>query len=206
MAAGSDLFAAADGLVLQLVSLFVVSLRSLSPRLVSRSWNEYLCQHAALWEHLARARFPRCTFVRQEGLWMHHLRAVPAAEVQRHDYVLLMIDGVEMNADVDLQMLVHIMQANCLSVSGPACGSGKSKQLIHPQYQTEVGRRVQYIDPQITLYTSAAFLCLQRLIDVVGLEHDPSGWSISALSTSYCSNRVGIVDAMSVEKIYVRIA
>ena len=58
MAAVSDLFAAADGLVLQLVSLFVVSLRSFSPRLVSRSWNEILCQHAALWEHLTRARFP----------------------------------------------------------------------------------------------------------------------------------------------------
>ena len=32
------------------------------------------------------------------------LWAVPAAEALRHDYVLLMIDGVEMNADVDLRL------------------------------------------------------------------------------------------------------
>ena len=48
-----------------------------------------------------RSRFPQCTFVRQEGLWMHHLRALPAKDVSEHDYVLLMIDGVEMQPDVD---------------------------------------------------------------------------------------------------------
>ena len=52
------------------------------------------------------------------------------------------------------------------------------------------------------MYTSERFLCLQRLIDHVGLNNDPSGWSISTLSTSFCRNRVGIIDAMSVEKIY----
>lgn len=151
---------------------------------------------------LAASRFPQCSIKRQDGYWMHHLRQVPEADVHRHDFVLLMIDGVEMNADVDLQMLSHIMQQNCLSVSGPACGSCKSKQLIHPMPGVAVGRRVQYIDPQVTMYTPNAFLCLQRLIDVIGLENDPSGWSISQLLTNFCNNRVGIVDAMSVEKIY----
>ena len=93
-------------------------------------------------------------------------------------------------------------------------------------------------------YTPRAFHCLRSLIDLVGLENDPSGWSvapgltlsqctrrsffalshrgvcpspyvacvcitaavwyrsISSLSTRYCANRVGIIDAMSVEKIY----
>ena len=100
---------------------------------------------------------------------MHHLRALPAASVAASDYVLLMIDGVEMNADVDLAVLAQIMVANCLTVAGPACASCKSKQLIHPSAHMEVGRRVEYIDPQILMYTSDAFLCLQRLIDVIDL-------------------------------------
>ena len=48
-----------------------------------------------LTDALAAARFPSCRPVRQEGYWMHHLRAVPAATVAEHEYVLLMIDGVE---------------------------------------------------------------------------------------------------------------
>ncbi len=150
-------------------------------------------------------RYGGCRLVRQSGFWMHHLRAVPEADVRAHDYTLLMIDGVEMNADVDLHVLVRVMEANCLQLAGPACGSCKSKQLIRPVRDKPayaVGRRVQYLDPQIQLYTGAAFLCLQRLIDVVGLQADPTGWSISMLSTSFCSNRVGVVDAMGVEKIY----
>ena len=150
-------------------------------------------------------RYAGCRLVRQSGFWMHHLRAVPEVDVRAHDYTLLMIDGVEMNADVDLHVLARIMEANCLSLAGPACASCKSKQLIRPVRDKPayaVGRRVQYLDPQIQMYTSAAFLCLQRLIDLVGLQADPTGWSISTLSTSFCANRVGIVDAMSVEKIY----
>ena len=38
----------------------------------------------------------------------------------------------------------------------------------------------------------------------VDLTIDPAGWSVSTLSTSYCGNRVGIVDTMTVEKIYSR--
>ena len=150
-------------------------------------------------------RYAGCRLVRQSGFWMHHLRAVPEVDVRAHDYTLLMIDGVEMNADVDLHVLARIMEANCLSLAGPACTSCKSKQLIRPvrdKPSYAVGRRVQYLDPQIQMYTSTAFLCLQRLIDLVGLQADPTGWSISTLSTSFCANRVGIVDAMSVEKIY----
>ena len=147
---------------------------------------------------LASTRFPQCRMQRQQGYWMHHLRQVPIADVRAHDYVLLMIDGVEMNADVDLRVLAHVMHANCLTVAGPACGSCKSKQLIHPMAGVAVGRRVQYIDPQITMYTPRAFECLQRLIDVVGLENDPSGWSVSQLLTNFCANTVGIVDALAV--------
>lgn len=150
-------------------------------------------------------RFPTCRFTRQEGFWMHHLRAVPAVDVNAHDFVLLMIDGVEMNPDVDLYVLSRIMEANCLSLAGPACGSCKSKQQIRPvhtQPSYAVGRRVDYLDPQIQMYTPGAFLCLQRLVDHVGLGIDPTGWSVSALSTSFCASRVGIVDAMTVEKIY----
>ena len=151
------------------------------------------------------ARYQSCRFVRQSGFWMHHLNAVPAADVKDHDYTLLMIDGVEMNPDVDLLMLARIMEANCLSLAGPSCPSCKSKLLIRPVRDKAafvVGRRVQYLDPQIQLYTASAFLCLQRLIKHVGLEADPTGWSIGTLSTSFCSNRVGVVDSMGVEKIY----
>lgn len=59
---------------------------------------------------LASTRFPQCRMQRQQGYWMHHLRRVSVADVQSHDFVVLLIDGVEMNADVDLQMLAHIMQ------------------------------------------------------------------------------------------------
>ena len=88
-----------------------------------------------LTDALAAERFPGCRVVmRQQGLWMHHLRRVPASDVAAHQYVLLMIDGVEMNADVDLQMLVHIMEANCLSVGGPACGSRASRTSVSNFY------------------------------------------------------------------------
>ena len=112
-------------------------------------------------------RFPSCRVLRQDGYWMHHLRGVPIAEVQRVDYVLLMIDGVEMNPDVDLRMLAHVMETNCLRLAGPSCGSCKSKQLIRPMRddpQYTVGRRVDYLDPQIQMYTRDAFLCLQVCI------------------------------------------
>ena len=44
-------------------------------------------------------RFPSCRLTWQQGYWMHHLRAVRTADVDAHDFVLLMIDGVEMNPE-----------------------------------------------------------------------------------------------------------
>ena len=152
--------------------------------------------------------FSPCTVIRQEGFWMHHARAIPRTLLAWSDLVLMMIDGVEINADVNLNLLAGIMERNCLALAGPSCPSCVTKRLIRTDRmyaraahgQTLVGRRVEYIDPQILMYTADAFRCLLRLIDLVGLQADPTGWSLAALQAPFCRARVGIVDVMSVEK------
>ena len=102
-------------------------------------------------DELLTARFPQCTFTRQSGLWMHHLRALPLPVVHRHEYVFVMIDGVELNSDVDLFVLTRVMRANHLSLAGPACGSCKSKMLIHPVRETRgigMQRRLRAATPR----------------------------------------------------------
>ena len=111
-------------------------------------WLYVYATHAELpTAHLTEA-MSRCRIVRQKGFWLRHFFSVPEAELTHHDYVFMLIDSVELSASVDLRLLTHIMQTNCLDQAGPACSSCLTKREINHDYRFAVGRSTWYIDPQ----------------------------------------------------------
>ena len=110
-----------------------------------------------------------CVTVNHVGFWMQHLHGDEAVKLHRiyaADYVMIMIDSVALRS-VDVRQLTLVMAWNCIDMAGPSCPSCESKQLIAPdsRYNTShrSGRRVAFIDHQITLLTPAAFACQRRL-------------------------------------------
>ena len=148
-----------------------------------------------------------CVTVNHVGFWMQHLHGDEAVKLHRiyaADYVMIMIDSVALRS-VDVRQLTLVMAWNCIDMAGPSCPSCESKQLIAPdsRYNTShrSGRRVAFIDHQITLLTPAAFACQRRLAHVIGLDIDVRGWSIGKYTPVYCNLRVGIFDEGYVDKI-----
>ena len=159
-------------------------------------------------DQLLRPEAENCTFLRQPGFWTHHVRAHKVEA--RDDFVLMLIDSVEMDSNVDIARLVAIARASCLHLASPACPSCNTKVLIRPNrsYVTNhtCGRLVEYVDAQLTLISLSAFACWHRLIDLIGLETDPYGWASWNILPKYCAHMqgtaflTGIVDTMTVEK------
>ena len=152
------------------------------------------------------ARLPQCRIVRQAGFWLKHWTSTTTLQLAAsHDYVLMMIDSVHMRYDVDLLMLSHIMQQNCLHRWTPACSTCLTKRTINHDWSREVGRIVPAVDPQVTMFTRAAYLCHRKVVEeIIGYDNDPWGWSAAYMFPTFCSSvsRVGIIDAMSIDKVW----
>jgi len=118
--------------------------------------------------------FAPCEVVRNKGFWMHHVRAVRRSSIANSQFVLLLQDGLLMDQNVDVREMARIMDANCVGIAGPACRGCSMKRFIRPNSSyvtsTVCGRVVEALDPQFTMYTTTVFLCLQQLIDVIGLD------------------------------------
>ena len=149
-----------------------------------------------------------CTFPRQPGFWTHHVRAHTVEA--RTDFILLLMDSVELNNNVEVAQLAATARAACLNVASPACPSCNTKVLIQPDHsyvtKRTCGRLVEFVDAQLALISVSAFACWQQLIDTIGLETDPYGWRSWGALPSYCAHiigapfRTGIIDTMTVEK------
>ena len=143
-----------------------------------------------------------CEFTRQLGFWIRHVRAHTVNATAR--FVLLLMDSVALRPSVDLHALAAIANVNDLGLASPACRNCPSKPLLRPDSaynsSSRCGRLVEYADPQVWLMTLPAWRCWHRLIDVIGLETDPMGWSFARTLQPYCRLRVGIVDTMLVDK------
>ena len=144
-----------------------------------------------------------CSMVRSGvGHWLHHLiqHSFDASTV---DFVLVLIDSVELHPNVDWNRMARIMLANCLGLVSPACTGCPAKKIIEPdrRYNTSstAGRLVEFVEVQVTMMTPAAFECWKYLTNQM-IHIDPYGWSISRFLAPVCGFRQGIVDQMTVSK------
>ena len=133
------------------------------------------------------------------------------------DFVLMLLDSVEMDDNVDLNRLARVMLANCLGLASPACPTCPTKQLLkpNPSYNSTsvAGRLVEYVDAQAYLMTPTVFECWKVLINLTAAPNRASreetrlvridkagGWSMIRYFAPMCGFRQGIVDSMTMQK------
>ena len=114
---------------------------------------------------------PLCRCISQQGSLLYHLLSVPAAEGADFSGVFVMPSSVMLSHDVSLPQLWRILEANQLHTAAPACSTCKTKRAINHQYKEAVGREMEFVDLQATLFTRNAFSCLQRLANTT-IERD----------------------------------
>ena len=122
-----------------------------------------------------RSSLPWCKVIRQPGYWLKHWTSIPQAHIEAHDYIMMMIDSVEMRPDVDFRMLVWIMQTNCLHQVAPACLSCLTKREINTHWATGVGRLIPTarVDPQLLCAPSSLKIHYSRLTLVPSPSYHP---------------------------------
>ena len=163
---------------------------------------------------LLAQQVPLCRVVRQTGGMLMHLLSVPAADINSNDAVFVLPSSVLLTWDVSLPMLWRVMKANDLAYALPACDTCKTKRSINRDYKYAVGRHVNFADLQATLFTPAAYECLQGFANKT-VWIDKFAWATWTLYAKFCGyegrytncrkgcrpSRLGIVDAMHVHKV-----
>lgn len=147
---------------------------------------------------LEASDYSPCQLIRHAGFWMDHMLAFSLAET-RKKYVMHMPDGIRIGPEFQLQRMIDVMSANDLAEVAPSCSRGDSGGCVRHMYHMDgfgIGRRVDWIEPQINIYTREYFSCWQRVSDPV----NKFGWAIDWIAPRICGGKFGIVDDMTVHK------
>eukprot|EP00746_Dinoflagellata_sp_MGD_P082682 gnl/MRDRNA2_/MRDRNA2_328429_c0_seq1.p1 gnl/MRDRNA2_/MRDRNA2_328429_c0~~gnl/MRDRNA2_/MRDRNA2_328429_c0_seq1.p1 ORF type:complete len:523 (+),score=53.86 gnl/MRDRNA2_/MRDRNA2_328429_c0_seq1:208-1569(+) len=132
-----------------------------------------------LFVHKGGTEFPQdpdnvlqyCEVVRKPGVFMEFLLD-PTVELSlsQADYVLLMLDDISLISEKPtmLSELVDIMKRNCLDVTSAALvGTHLSYEGMRPGLPRrlgQVGRRTNFIEWQMPLFTKTAFRVLRNMV------------------------------------------
>lgn len=136
-----------------------------------------------------------CTVIDNHGhFWMDHILQVPLNRTKKK-YVLHVMDGIEVRS-VDLARMTKAMADNDLVHTSPAL-YGK---IWYPQLKPHLGfgRKVNYIEYHMDLFTRDNFACLQDLASQGTVNH--WGWYVAEMMLFACPGNMGVIDAMKMFK------
>jgi hypothetical protein len=142
------------------------------------------------------SEFAPCKIERHTGFWMGHVLSLPLNTTTK-PWVLHMMDGVEVQSNVQLNELFRVMSANNLGHAAPTwkfadneahytdnidlrrevVGQFTYYTQMESVETSKVGRIVDFIELHVDVFSRVYFACLQDNIDVdntLGLNEDSS--------------------------------
>jgi len=156
---------------------------------------------------LNEADFEPCKITRHPGFWMSHVLEMPL-NLTKMPFILHILDSIEPQVDVNLKSMYQIMRANSLgqaSATFPKPNISEYPLMVRNEAY-EVGRHVDFIEYQFTMFTREYFACLQDKIDA----NNTLGWGMDLVMPQLCggsifdsveeNSNLGLLDHMSILK------
>jgi len=144
-----------------------------------------------------------CTVIDNRGQkWMDHFMQVPLSMTKKK-YILHIMDGIEVQS-VDLVRMTKAIIDNDLVHAAPALYGKWRFPEMYPHLG--FGRKVNYIEYHMDLFTRGNFACLQDLvasittIDGRRATDNHLGWYVDDAMTFFCPGNLGVIDAMKMWK------
>lgn len=122
-------------------------------------------------------------------LWTFWMKIVREKAIAEHSHVMLMLDDVDIT-NVDIDKMLRVMAFNNVTIGAPSI-TGSEIPSMAPETKQAVGRRVTYIEMQLTVFTPEMYKCWQTLID---LQMNPYGWGMDQFLQSVCQPKQALID------------